>query len=292
MLSKTALRAFLTPIAFYRAVKGSYSLDQIRALTYGAPLSDKEWQVALSLYKKYLGEEQHRNSEQTKEHQALKSKLDTNIKQLKQIVQKIPEIKDILLVNSYSLGALKPTSDIDLVVICEPKLLWLARLKLTVALEKAGLRRKPGHIEEQICLSFFVTADNINLQTIALHEDLYLHYWLANVIPLFGKHRTDWQKQNQWVKKFMPSLPSTGDRSLKHKHFSFASYMANQLVRIPMMARSRTKAKALGPESSIIISDTMLKFHNEDRRGLYKDKTLVELTALEKLILFSQHIKL
>ncbi len=289
MLSKTALRAFLTPIAFYRAINGSYSLDQIRPLTYGEQLSDQEWQVALSLYKKYLVEEQQRNLEQIKKHQAFKSKLDSNIKQLKQIVQKIPEIKDILLVNSYSLGALKSTSDIDLVVICEPKLLWWARLKLTAALEKAGLRRKPGHIEEQICLSFFVTADNINMQPIALHEDLYLHYWLANGIPLFGKHRTDWQQQNQWIKQQLPAFTTKGSLSSKNKQFSFISHLANQLVRVPMLARSRIKAKALGPESSIIINDNMLKFHNEDRRTIYKDKTLVELTVLEQLILFPQH---
>ncbi len=285
MLSKTKLRAFLTPIAFYRAIKGSYSLNQIRALTCSEILNDTEWQEAIKIYEKHLGEEQKRNAEQTKKHRELKENLERNIKQLKLIVQAIPEIKDILLVNSYSLGALKPTSDIDLVVICEPKLLWWARLKLTAALEKAGLRRKPGNIEEQICLSFFVTADNINMQEIALPEDLYLHYWLANVIPLFGKHHTDWLRQNQWVKKMLPALTTKGSHVLKNKQFSFVPYLANQLVRIPMLARSRTKAKALGPESSIIISDTMLKFHNEDRRTLYRDTTMAELDSLEKLLI-------
>lgn len=285
MLSKTKLRAFLTPIAFYRAIEGSYTLDQIKKLTYGEILNDSEWQAALQLYQKYLPEEHKRNLRQKEKHQELKEKLELHIKQLKLIAQAIPEIKDILLVNSYSLGALKPTSDVDLVVICEPRLLWWARLKLTATLEKAGLRRKPGHIEEQICLSFFVTADNINMQQIALHEDIYLHYWLANVIPLFGKHRTDWLVQNHWVKRTLPALTTKGSHQLKNKQFSFVSYMANQLVRIPMLARSKTKAKSLGPKSSIIITDTMLKFHNEDKRALYRDKTLVELALLEQLII-------
>lgn len=282
-LSRNKLRAFLTPIAFYRAIKGSYLLADIKALVYQASLSNKEWAEAQRLYKKYLHEENLRNLKQRNAHQKLRKHLGTSIQVLKKIIKTIPEITDVLLVNSFSLGALKPTSDIDIVVICKPQLIWWARLKLTAALERAHLRRKPGNVEEQICLSFFVTEDYLSMESIAIDNDLYLHFWSANVLPLFGRHHSNWLKANQWLSSFLPNLPLTTKPKATNKRVSSFAYFANKIVRIPMCQRSQAKAAQLGPESSIVVSDQMLKFHNQDRRQLYRDKTLVELAALEQM---------
>ncbi len=282
-LSKNKLRAFLTPIAFYRAIKGSYSLESVKSLIHGERLTATEWEDAVRLYKTHLGEEQQRNQAQAKEHTRLVKQLASSIQILKKITQKIPEITDVLLVNSFSLGALKPTSDIDIVVICEPKLIWWARLKLTIALERAHLRRKPGNVEEHICLSFFVTNDHLSMESIAITDDLYLRFWSANATPLFGRHRSNWLKQNQWLQAFLPHLPLQAQPKKINRTVSPFSYLANNLVRIPMYKRSKAKAAKLGKDSSIVVSDQMLKFHNEDRRQLYRDKTLVELAALEQI---------
>jgi predicted nucleotidyltransferase len=283
LLSRNKLRAFLTPVAFYRAIKGSYSLESIKALIHGEKLTENEWEEAVRLYKKHLGEEQQRNQAQAKEHARLVKKLAPSIQILKKITKKIPEITDVLLVNSFSFGALKPTSDIDIVVICEPKLIWWARLKLTIALERAHLRRKPGNIEEHICLSFFVTTDALSMESLAIDNDLYLRYWSANTLPLFGRHRSNWLKENQWLLAFLPHLRLQTPPKKLNRQISFLSYLANSLVRIPMYQRSKAKAAKLGIESSIVVSDQILKFHNQDRRQLYRDKTLVELAALEQL---------
>lgn len=282
-LAKNKLRAFLTPIAFYRAIKGSYALTDLKALIYQASFSHTDWAEAQRIYKKYLHEEHQRNQEQRKVHQKLQKHLEPSIRTLKKIVKNIPEITDILLVNSFSLGALKPTSDIDIVVICKPQLIWWARLKLTIALERAHLRRKPGSVEEQICLSFFVTNDHLSMESIAIADDLYLHFWLANALPLFGRHHSNWLKANQWLSTFLPNLPSAAKPKEDTKVVSPLAYLANKIVRIPMYKRSKAKANQLGPESSIIVNDQMLKFHNQDRRQLYRDKTLVELAVLEQM---------
>lgn len=284
-LSKNKLRAFLTPIAFYRAINGSYLLSEIKALVYQASLSPEEWAEAQRLYKKHLHEENLRNLQQRKVHQKLRKHLESSIQVLKKIIKKIPEITDVLLVNSFSLGALKPTSDIDIVVICKPQLIWWARLKLTAALERAHLRRKPGNVEEQICLSFFVTDDYLSMESIAIENDLYLHFWSANVLPIFGRHHSNWLRANQWLNTFLPDLPLLAKPKATNKRVSPLAYLANKIVRVPMYKRSKAKAAQLGPESSIVVSDQMLKFHNQDRRQLYRDKTLVELAALEQIFL-------
>ncbi len=282
-LSKNKLRAFLTPVAFYRAIKGSYSLESIKTLIHGEKLTENEWDEACRFYKKHLGEEHQRNQVQAKEHKRLVKQLEPSLQILKKIIRKIPEITDVLLVNSFSLGALKPTSDIDIIVICEPRLIWWARLKLTIALERAHLRRKPGNIEEHICLSFFVTTNALSMESLAIDNDIYLRYWSANALPLFGRHRSNWLKENQWLQAFLPHLHLQAQPKKLTKRISLLSYLANSLVRIPMYQRSKTKAAKLGIESSIVVSDQILKFHNQDRRQLYRDKTLVELAALEQL---------
>lgn len=284
MITRAKLRAFLTPIAFYRAIEGSYTLEHIHQLTYHQSLSDQEWREAINLYQKHLSVEYLRNLKKQEEHLQLQTNLQSPLKKLKAIVQAIPEIRDVLLVNSYSLGALKPSSDIDIVVICEPQTLWWARLKLTIALERAGIRRKPGHIEEQICLSFFITSNSLNIAHLAYPNDLYLYFWLANVIPLFGKHQSAWRIENQWLRKYLPALNIHAPKHNRHSPIPPSSYLLNQLVRFPLLLRSQSKAKKLGPDSSIVISDNMLKFHNHDRRQFYREKTLVELAKLEQLI--------
>lgn len=285
-LSLAAQRAFLTPIAFFRAINGSYKLDTIRQLAYQHQLTADDWLLCLELYQKYLGEEAQRNLTQAKQHQEQVATNANSIKQLIDIVSKIPEISDVFLVNSYALGALKPSSDIDLLVITHPRLLWLARLKLTFALEKAGLRRKPGQVEDRFCLSFFVTNDALDMSRIALHDDIYLAYWTAQVQSLLQVTSTAWTEQNRWLTPLFPNRPQSSLPTPPHQQLPFLPIrsLLNHLVRLPMKARSEAKARTLGPESSIVISDQMLKFHNSDRRLLYKDRTAQELAELEKLI--------
>ncbi|MBI4835732.1 MAG: nucleotidyltransferase domain-containing protein [Candidatus Abawacabacteria bacterium] len=274
------LLAFLTPIAFFRAINGSYELSHIRSLTYEAVLSDAEWQQCLALYGDNLSFEKNRNTKQKSAHTQLQAGLGKKIDVLRVIANKIPEIKDILLVNSYALGALKPTSDIDLLVITAPQTLWWARLKLTAALELAGIRRKPGHVEEQICLSFLVTENALDMSKIAIPNDIYLLYWTAQVIPLFATPRVSWWLSNQWLHQFLPNFPFPESAYSLPRKAHYISQLLNSAVQLPLKLRHQLKKKKLGKESSIIISDNMLKFHNEDRRALYRQKTDNELQFL------------
>lgn len=279
-LQRNKLIAALTPIAFFRAVNGSYDINKLRLLTYKETLTDNEWREFLKLYEEKLVEEKERNQKQKEVHQELKQKLADKISRLKEITQKIPEISDILLVNSYALGSLKESSDIDLLVITKPDVLWWTRLKLTGALELAGIRRKPGHIEEQFCLSFFITENAMDMSKIALENDIYLHFWTPSITSLTGKALPAWQYSNIWLKDIFPALPSSSNpSSLLPTPYSLSRFF-NILVRPIMRWRNNIRSRKLGPEASIIVSDVMFKFHNLDRRKLYREKTLEELEHL------------
>lgn len=279
-------KAFLMAISSFRAVHGSYDLETLRELSYQQVLSDQEWRECLELYHTKLLSEKKRNEEQQKDYQQIKAGLQSKIEQLRTIVQTIPEIIDVFIVNSYTLGALKPTSDIDLLVITHPQAIWLARLKLTICLELTGLRRKPGQIEEHFCLSFFITTDHLDMAPIAHENDIHFAYWAAQAEPLFPDKHLPWLEKNTWLKSLFPYKYS---RLSQHpsptiQPLSFWARLLNQLIKIPMQFRAKYRAKRLGPESSIIINDHILKFHNIDRRKLYKERTAEELSVLEQLI--------
>lgn len=284
--SPASLEAFLVAIASFRAVKGSYEMHELRDLSYRLSLDDSEWKKCLFLYESKLQDEKLRNETQRIAHAKIKANLQPKIEQLKKILKKIPEIIDVWLVNSYTFGALKPTSDIDLLVVTHPKAIWLARLKLTALLELAGIRRKKGDIEEQFCLSFFVTTESLDMSFIARENDIHFAYWAAKAEPLFSPPRVAWLQHNQWLKNFFPykykNLPQ--NINLDVKPLSHIRKCLNFLVKIPLKIRTQTKAAKLGPESSIVINDRMLKFHNIDRRDLYKKETMKEFEVLKEMI--------
>jgi len=283
-LHRNKLIAAFTPIAFFRAINGSYDMENVRKLTYKTTLTDQEWQELVSLYNQKFQEERKRNDEQKKKHAQLKEKFQEKITQLKKIAASIPEITDIFLVNSYALGSLKETSDIDLLVITKPDTMWWTRLKLTAALELAGIRRKPGNIEEQFCLSFFITENAMDMSKIAIDDDLYLHFWISSVQSLLNRSLSSWHEQNPWLKDIFPSFSMQDFTPVPAQDLvqptPSSSHFLNSLVRPLMQWRHRSKQKRLGPNSSIVVSDTMFKFHNEDRREYYKEQTLKELDCL------------
>lgn len=292
-LHRGKLIAALTSIAFFRAIKGSYDLENLRFLTYKDALTDKEWQEFITFYENKLREEKKRNERQREKHEQLKQQFTERISCLKKIAESIPEITDIFFVNSYALGSLKETSDIDVLVITKPETLWWTRLKLTIALEFAGLRRKPRHIEEQFCLSFFITENAMNMSNISSGNDVYLYFWTQSVQSLFNKSLSLWHEQNSWLKTVFPSLalptptsplPTPSPLPPSSSPPSFFSRLLNRLVRPIMKWRHTIHNKKLGPEASIVISDTMFKFHNIDRRQHYKEQTLLELQRLESII--------
>jgi len=286
LIQPSSLEAFLTAIASFRAVNGSYDLQDLYDLSFKKALHDEEWQRCLAIYETYFQAEFKRNQAQKKQHNEIKQRFQKQLTELKKLIPQIPEILDVWIVNSYTLGALKPTSDIDLLVITHPEAIWLARVKLTIALEKLGLRRKPGHVEEQFCLSFFITSDHLNLAPIARENDIHFMYWAVKAEPLFPERHMPLLEQNQWLREAFPS---------KYASINFVSPPAlpalpplskilNQALKLPLQLKHKLNNKHLGPESSVVINDHMLKFHNIDRRKLYKEKILAEVDLLKSLI--------
>lgn len=194
----------------------------------------------------------------------------------------------------------KKESDIDLFIIVSKGRMWLTRALVTLIIHLARLRRYGKRIADRICLSFYVTEDNLNLKNIALEgSDPYLCYWLANLAPIYDRDMYNkFILENNWLKEFLPNIfpKQMGERKKieDSPHMSFLRKIVKVGYDSPVgdflekLARKLQLKKmsyninsvANKEDSRVIISDTILKFHESDRREEFKKRYREKLNAL------------
>ncbi len=189
-----------------------------------------------------------------------------------------PFVRLSAVCNSVAMGDVEEDSDIDLFIITKPKRLFLARLCLTILTSLFGIRRHGQKIQGRFCLSFYITEETLNLGAIALKpQDIYLAFWLRTLTPLAGTYASyeAFIKANQsWLSQYF-SKPFFLQKQLftsscwLHKgielllDWDFLERLAKQL----QWPRMQRKYRTLKDTSGTVLSDQMLKFHDEDKRG-------------------------
>ncbi|MCX6795432.1 MAG: hypothetical protein NT165_01705 [Candidatus Falkowbacteria bacterium] len=187
----------------------------------------------------------------------------------------IPGLKGVALCNNFYYRA---TSDIDLFIITAKGSLWLTRFFSVSIAHLAGFRIYKNKVANQLCLSFFVSDDSLDLASLMLPDsDPYFIYWFAFLDPIFddGVFRNLWQ-ENQKILQKLPnySCPSAAPfRVIKEKQHRIWPIFFERLVR-PWQER-RLKNKKIKPEneaSGVVISDRVIKVHENDRRREFKNR--------------------
>jgi len=194
-------------------------------------------------------------------------------------------VKMVAAVNSVVLGSVKEDSDIDLFIIVSRGRMWLTRLAVTLLIQLLGVRRHGEYISNRLCLSFYVTDDRLNLAEVRHQTDPYFYYWLATLVPLYDDGCYEkFMKENRWVLDYLPNF-LTGIINPRHQvndsrssrvikmldglwFYSFIGTAAEQLARSLQRKKMAGNLSSLAnePDSRVIISDTILKFHESDRR--------------------------
>jgi hypothetical protein len=211
----------------------------------------------------------------------------------------LPFVEAIYLANSLTFNALHTESDIDLFFVVSPGRMWLARLMSNTIFFVLGLKRWRKRVRKKFCLSFYVSADALNLQSIKLqHSDPYLVYRLAHLVPLYMRlqdHPLDIYEHNYRLREYLPTFPMEQVIMLGSHYFSGSSttktfierllggWIGNmiewlvKIIRVPILLYKKKRLGRLG--TSIIISDSMLKFH-ADRRIEYAMKRKISQKTL------------
>jgi hypothetical protein len=179
-----------------------------------------------------------------------------------------------------------PDSDIDVFVVTSRKRLWSTRLLVTLITHLMGRRRYGKKVVGRLCLSFYVSSESLNLEPLTLPDDPYFYYWLAFIEPLYDSNafHSFWQA-NAWLASKLPNLkkaeplawqklnPNKGFLADFRKHINsgLIGDLIEKLTRRLQKDRMSHNRSSLAsqPDTRVVISDTVLKFHEGDRRELF-----------------------
>jgi hypothetical protein len=218
-------------------------------------------------------------------------------KRVAKIFSIIPFIKLIAIGNYIPENNTKKESDIDFFIVTKKNRIWITRaicVALTILLK---LRPSNKNKENTICLTFYTTIDNLNFKKLTLGErsgvgDIYFFYWLASLYPLYNIDETYEKliKENSWLKEYLPNLLPTIP-SQKRKIISNFKCTILQILNFNFWEKFTKKIqlkiiptnlrKMANHDTRVILNNSMLKFHDQDRRDEYRNKFLNKLKEHE-----------
>ena len=196
-------------------------------------------------------------------------------------MQFVPFVKMVCVCNTLAFDASKAKSDIDLFIVTKSNRLFTARLFMTILLHILGVRRYGSKVSGRFCLSFFVSCDELDLSKILINDkDVYMIFWMRSLKLLFGRKTfSDFLEANKWYLDYFP------EETASHRKYFYESGFATFFRSIfecclnnPLgdfiekklskwqLERAREKMGKLSDPGGTVISETMLKFHDKDRR--------------------------
>jgi hypothetical protein len=205
-------------------------------------------------------------------------------------------VRFVALANTTALANARDFGDLDFFVVVRDGTLWSTRL-LSAGLYKL-LGRLPGAREERdaVCLSYFVSDAALDLSGHMLPgDDPYFRYWFLSLLPLAddGVSRELWQANRAITAKHphAEQWMTSPDLSVRFPRIRIPTARATERMaerfqrswfpkQIKDHASESTKheapfADALRAgrgttDTSVIVSDKVLKFHVEDGRVRYR----------------------
>lgn len=200
-----------------------------------------------------------------------------------------PFLRAVFVCNTLGRSNARAGSDIDLFIVTAPGRVWLTRLMVAGLAALLRVRPTAEEAKDKLCLSFFVTADALNLQSLALNGDVYLAHWLRDLYPIYDEAEIGRRlpEENRW---FPPAgidgiirLPAAR-RDLSASGLWLkkgTERIVNRLAGDRLEAWAKRLQLAWMPEklkrlaaagSAVVLSDAVLKFHDADRREEIRKK--------------------
>ncbi len=206
---------------------------------------------------------------------------------IKNIFSALPFIQFIGICNSLGYKNASEKSDIDLFIITKPNYIWLTRLITLSFLSLFNLRPKQHNRTNKICLCFFINDQNLNIKHLTIsNNDIYLIYWIQNLYPLLNRNDTynKFIKANAWIKQRALNNVSDSIPSQTQLKLNWIEKLAKEFQMFILPSRLKSLANQ---NSDVVLSDNVLKFHDNDRRKYYYDLWNKNLqSTIDQLVAF------
>lgn len=209
------------------------------------------------------------------------------------LIKSIPFLKAVFVCNSAGSQQANDDSDIDFFIVTEKNRIWITRFLVTLVLELSRLRRARKRIKNKICLSFYVTVENLDLARWRIaDDDVHFAYWINQMIPVFDpdNYYAKFLEANQWTKTYLPNLdPNQVSSYLLKIPESFLGKiwkkawekmwaggygdMIDSQAKKIQLSKMKFSGKPVdrGEDMGVVISDGVLKFHEKDTRIGYRE---------------------
>ncbi|MBU4216423.1 MAG: hypothetical protein KJ907_14385 [Actinobacteria bacterium] len=235
--------------------------------------------------------------EQRRERGIIAKKKQKKALKIARIFSFIPWIKMIAISNVIGSDNMKEESDIDLFIVTEHKRIWITRFFAVVLVKLLGLRPTLNNVRDKICLSFFVTTENLNLQKLMMADDVYFYFWLANLLPIYCRDNYYYKliQANNWFLDKMPNWSEAvteNDLMIRRESSVFYRDVIDlfiggldiNLKNYQLKVMSPVLKELMNKDTRVVINDGVLKLISNDRREYYKNLYLIKLRQLDSEI--------
>lgn len=180
-----------------------------------------------------------------------------------------PVVRAVYLSNTIGSHNLRDDGDIDFFIIAAPGKIWQARLYCAGLAALLNKRPKKNNKRDKICLSFYVSADQLNLSHLKLQPaDPYFDYWLRNLVLLYNRKRT----HESFLVANKPGLPGSKD-NYRGQSFPEKIGIIERFSRALQLAIMNPALKeAAKKPSGVVINNQTLKLYLKDSRQEYLQK--------------------
>ncbi len=198
-----------------------------------------------------------------------------------QFIKWIPGLQMIAIWNSVAMNSANSDSDIDLFIVSKPNRLWIVRIFTTFIFQILWARKTKNNHKSRFCLSFFCTTTSLNFENIAIKNDIYLYFWMIYLKPIlnYDSAREIFIEENKKWCNFDDYENIIGNnknsyfykRNTSNYDFKLLN-LIEKLLKSFFLPKTKKSFKKLWNTFWIIISDNMLKFHNNDKRKTISKK--------------------
>ncbi|MBN2853991.1 hypothetical protein JXK06_00435 [Patescibacteria group bacterium] len=198
------------------------------------------------------------------------------------IFSKLPFVSALYLVNSIGIYNLRDEGDIDFFIITKAKRIWLSRFFCAGLMKILNKRPNSKTKKDKICLSFYLSEDNLNLKDLKIKEaDPYFDFWEKNLLLLKDKKSLNQKflRINNLEAYYNFSRDKDRHKILEQEKVAQGWRLMDYLeelahsLQLKIMPRALLEAAETKDSSvGVVLSNNIIKLYLKDRRLEIKKK--------------------